>query len=336
VAGLSRVVPGSLDEEAVPLGVAASGRAGYVSLWTRSFSGVAALNLGTGAFRPIMRFADPAQDQADGTWGGRWLVWEETYSLQSLDGFTVYAWNSAAGKVAQIGHSLDGPSGTPWPSPWRAPAVYGDYAAWAQGYGPSGLVQIRLADLRTGGVSVVAEGHLQAPFFDGSLLVWPGSSRPGAETSLRAYSLAARRTVPLPVALRAVRGTDFVVGDGTRVAYFNPALTELYYSPDPDQAAHVMLRLPAGAEFSDLGLGAGLLTWSTTAATYAASTFTGGFVQVTPAYGFAVAGFGPAILVADPPLGKSGRPVLPLHVVRLKDQRNPGRGRTVPRCDPLQ
>ncbi len=97
-----------------------------------------------------MRFASPGTDQADGAWGGRWLVWEQTYSLQSLDRFTVYAWDSTTGVVRRLGGSLASRSGVPWPSPWHAPAVSGDYAAWAQGYGPGGLVQIRLADLRTG------------------------------------------------------------------------------------------------------------------------------------------------------------------------------------------
>jgi hypothetical protein len=335
------VVPGSLDEEVVPLGVSSDGRTGFVSLWTRSFSGVAALNLGTGAFRPIWRFTNPGADQADGAFDGRWLVWEETYSLQSLDNFTVYAWNAVSGKVLRIGHSLAGRRGVAWPSPWHAPAVHGNYAAWAQGSGPGGAVQIRLADLRTGRVTVVAAGHLQAPFFDGSLLAWPASGRPGAETSLHAYSLSADAPVPLPVVLRAVRGTDFVVADGMRTAYLNPALTELYYSPNPGEPAHVMLRLSAGTEFSGLGLGATSLTWTTTEATYAASTVTGGYVQVTPAYGFAVPGAGPAILVSDSPADKSGRPVLPLREVTLRAAfrhrpRTQDRGRRARRCARLR
>jgi len=319
------VVPGSLDAEVVPLGVVASGRTGYVSVWSRSFSGVAALNLRSGAISPISRFADPGKDQADGAWGGKWLVWEETSSLQSLDNFTVYGWDAASGRVIRLGHSITGPHGTAWPSPWHAPAVNGSYAAWAQGYGPGGLVRISLADLRTGHVTVVAEGHLQAPFFAGDLLVWPASGRPGAETSLHAYSLSAHAPVRLPAVLRPVRGTDFVVSDGTRTAYLNAGLTELSYSPAPGSSARVMLKLPAGSEFSGLGLGAGLVTWSTTAATYAASTSTGSYVRVTPAYGFAVPGAGPDFLVSDAPARTTagGRPVLPLHVVSLHSPPSP-------------
>jgi hypothetical protein len=315
VTALSRAVPESLRDEVVPLGISASGRTAYVSAWTRSFSGVAALSLPGGALRPILRFDHPATDQADGAWGGTWLVWEQTYSLQSLDGFTVYGWNSVTGTVSRLGHSLASRVGIAWPSPWHAPAVSGDFAAWAQGYGPGGLVQIRLADLRTGKVTVVARGHVQAPFFDGDLLVWPGSDRPGAKTRLHAYSLATQRPAALPVVLRPVRGTDFVATDGIRTAYLSPDLTELFYSAAPGAAAAVVLRLPAGVQFAELAIGRGVLAWTSTEATYLASTVTGAYVRVTPKYGYAVTGQGGAVLVSDPPASKAAHPALALHVV---------------------
>lgn len=297
------------------MGISADGLTGYVSAWTAAFAGVAAVSVRTGKLAPIRRFADPAAEQADGAFGGRWLVWEQTYSLQSLDQFTVYGWDSASGAVIKLGQSLDSPRGQPWPSPWHAPAVSGSYAAWAQGDGPAGLVELRLADLRTGQVTVVARGHLQAPLFDGGLLVWPQSDRPGAQTTLHAYSLAAGKPAPLPVALRAVTGTDDVVADGSRTAYLNPALTGLYYSPAPGQRARLMLRLPAGTEFAQLSMGQGLLAWTTTKATYLASTTTGRYAQVTPAYGLAVTGQGPSALVADAPASGSPHPSLPLHAL---------------------
>jgi len=314
-ADLSRAVAASLRAELIPLGVSADGRTGYVSAWTSAFAGVAALNLATGALRPIRPFGDPATDQADGALGGRWLVWDETYSLQSLDAFTVFGWDSVTGRVLRLGHSLSSAAGTPWPSPWHAPAVSGDFAAWAQGYGPAGLVQIRLADLRTGAVTVIRQGHVQAPFFDGGLLVWPESDRPGSLTTLRAYNPAAGRLVGLPPVLRAVHGTDFVATDGTRTAYLSPDLTELYYSPAPDRGARMVLRLPSGVEFANLAMAPGALAWTTTQATYLASTSTGGYSRVTRRYGFAVTGSGPAVLIADAPASEAAHPILPLHVV---------------------
>jgi hypothetical protein len=115
--------------------------------------------------------------------------------------------------------------------------------------------------------------------------------------------------------LRAVSGTDFVVSDGTRTAYLNPALTELYYSPAARQAAAMVAKLPLGQEFSALSLGPGILAWTTTKATYLASTSTGRYRQITPAYGFAVTGTGPTVLVAGPPVSQGPHPSLPLQVI---------------------
>ena len=320
---LTRAVPASLRGEIVPLGISADGATAYVSAWTRRFAGVAALSLATGALHPITRFGNRAADQADGAWGGRWLVWAQTYSLSSLDGFTVYAWDSVTGRLERLGRSLDSPAGAPWPSPWHAPAVSGDFAAWAQGYGPGGLVEIRLADLRTGRVAVIARGHVQAPFFDGGLLVWPASGRPGALTRLHAYATATGRPAPLPAVLRPVRGTDFVATDGTRTAYLDPGRSRLYYSPAPGQAASVVLTVPAGISFSNIGMARGAIAWTTTRATYLASTTTSGYVQVTPEFGFAVTDTGPDVLVSDAPARKAAHPRLALHVL---DAAGIGRG----------
>ena len=158
-AALARTVPASLNGEVIPLGMSADGETAFVSTWTSGFSGVAALNLATGSIRHIQRFRNPQEDQADGASGGQWLVWEETYSLSTLDNFTVYAWNSATGRLLTLGRSLNGPSNSPWPSPWHPPAVSGDYAAWAQGYGPGGVVEIRLASLASGQADALGSVH---------------------------------------------------------------------------------------------------------------------------------------------------------------------------------
>jgi hypothetical protein len=311
---LASAVPGSSQAEVIPLGASPDGRVAYVAAWTPAFSGVAALSITSGSLHPISQFANPADDQADGASAGPWLVWMETYSLNNLDRFSIDAWNADTGRLHRIGHSLAGPGGTPWPSPWHAPAVSGDYAAWAQGDGPGGLVEIRLADLATGAVTTIRSGHVQAPFFDRGLVVWPESDTPGSETILRAYSIAAHALAPLPPVLAAVRGTDFVVTDGTRTAYLSPGFSALYYSPGQDQVAQPVLRLPLGADFTDLALAPGTLAWSTTTATFLASTTTGAFTQVTPAYGYAT-GSGSVMLITDAPTEKVGHPPLLMHVV---------------------
>ncbi len=314
-AALRRPVPASLEGEVIPLGLSADGRTAYVSSWTPRFAGVAALRLATGHLRPIRSFPDPAADQADGASDGRWLVWEETHSLRSLDDFTVYAWDSASGRVRKLGHSLRGPHGAPWPSPWHSPAVSGHFAAWAQGYGPGGEVEVMLANLLTGKVSVIRRGHTQPPFFAGNLVAWPESDQPGTQTTLHALDVRSGQPAVLPAVLRAVHGTDFVVTDGTRTAYLNPGLTALYYSPAPAQQAHVVLRLPTGVDFAGLTIAPGTLAWATTRATYLGSTSTGAYARVTRRYGDAT-GSGPGVLISDAPDAKVAHPVLPLHVIR--------------------
>lgn len=313
---LNRAVPGSRQAAIQPLGVSGDGRIAFVSAWTPRFTGVAAVNLATGKLRPIRAFANAATDQADGTSGGQWLAWAQTYSLSSLDRFTMYAWNAATGRLLMLGKSIAGPGGTPWPSPWHAPAVSGHYAAWAQGYGPGGLVEIRLANLATGQVTTIRQGHTQPPLFDGGLVVWPESDAPGTQTTLRAYSLSRHRLVPLPAALRTVHGTEFVATDGTRTAYLSPDLTALYYSPRQDQPARLALQLPAGVDFASLAMAPGTLAWTTTKATYLASTRTGAYTRVTPRYGYA-SGSGSVLLVTDAPSQKQVHPPLALHVVAV-------------------
>ena len=299
----------------MPLGAAGGGRVAYVSAWTPGYAGVAALDVATGRLTPIRRFARPAADQADGVVAGRWLVWAQTYSLTSLDRFTMYAYDTATRRLQTIGRSLASRSGATWPSPWHAPAAAGDYAAWAQGYAPGGLVEIRLASLVTGRVVTIARGHVQPPFFDRGLVVWPQSDAPGSQTRLRAYRLSTGQPAALPAALAAVRGTDMVVTDGTRTAYLSPDDTALYYSPSQQAAARPAVRLTAGADFTDLALAPGTLAWTTSSATYLASTRTGTFAQVTRAYGYPT-GSGSVMLITDAPSAKSAHPPQPTYVVR--------------------
>jgi len=313
LAALSRSVPLSLRAEVDPIGLSGNGRTAYVSLWSSQFAGVATLNLTSGKLRPIQAFANPATDQADGASDGRWLVWEETYSLQSLDDFTVYAWDSVTGRLRMLGHSLTAPGGQPWPSPWHAPAVGGHYAAWAQGYGPNGDVEVMLANLATGSVTAIRKGHAQPPFFDGSLVVWPESSRPAVDTTLHAVNVESEKPASLPLVLRGVRGTEFVTTDGIRTAYLNPRLTVLYYSPAQGQQAHEILNLPAGVNFSQIEMARDLIGWTTTEATYLANTRIGVYIQVTPKYGFATSSAS-VMLISDFG-GKRAHPILPMHLI---------------------
>jgi hypothetical protein len=161
---------------------------------------------------------------------------------------------------------------------------------------------------------VIRQGHTQPPFFDGNLLVWPESDQPGVQTTLHAFSLKTMRPAALPEVLRPVQGTEFVVTDGIRTAYLNADMTSLFYSPGQGVRARQVLTLPPGDYFSALAMSPGTLDWTTTAATYVASTKTGSYVQVTPEYGDAT-GSSSAVLISDASSQKVAHPVLPLHVL---------------------
>ena len=167
---------------------------------------------------------------------------------------------------------------------------------------------------------MIRQGHTQPPFFDGRLVVWPESDQPGAQTTLHAFSLTTMKPAALPEALRPVHGTEFVVTDGTRTAYLNPDMTSLFYSPAQGVQAREVLRLPSGDYFSALAMSPGTLAWTTTAATYVASTQTGGYVQVTPEYGDAT-GSGSAVMISDASTEKVAHPVLPAARARPRPHR---------------
>jgi hypothetical protein len=76
----------------------------------------------------------------------------------------------------------------------------------------------------------------------------------------------------------------------------------------------MVLRLPPGVDFADLAIEPGTLAWTTTQATYLASTRTGAYSRVTPEYGYAT-GSGSVLLIADAPSRKAVHPVLTVHVV---------------------
>jgi hypothetical protein len=311
---LAATLPLSLKATIVPYG--ASTTSVYASVYSASFSGVAALNPASGALTRIQAYPRPSQDQSDGVADGRFLVWKLIYSSSIMDDFDVYSYDAQTGKVRQIGRPVPGPGGQAWPGPWLPPVVSGHYAAWTRGSGPGGEAEVLLANLLTGRTRVIRRGHPEAPFFDGELVVWPESDRPGAPTTMHAVSAVTGRPASLPSVLTAVRGVWDIVSDGTRTAYVSPANTQLYYSPAQDHPARVILSLPNPQTFSDVQIAPGALVWTTNRATYLASTTTGGYAQVTPAFGGSAVG-GPYAIIGDYG-GKKMRPILPAHVIDVR------------------
>jgi hypothetical protein len=226
------VVPLSRTTSVVPWALTHDGRSFFANVYSSSFSGVARIDVRADRVAAIKAFPDAVNDQADGAFDGRWLVWHEYHGFTSFDDFTTWAWDSRTGELRQIGAATRAPVGGFWESPWRRPDVRRGIAAWAQGIGPDGLMAVHVHDLRSGRDLVVRRGHAQGPFLlAGHLVVWPESPAPDTETRMYAASAVTGSRVPPPPALRRVRGISGLATDGRRVAFPNDSYKSLWWSP---------------------------------------------------------------------------------------------------------
>lgn len=212
------------------------------------FFGVAVVNVRTGRFRPVERFARPSY-QALGVYNGRVAIWKETRSLYGLDAFSVKEWDAATGRVRTVGGSHRNPdTGRPYPSPWTAPTLGDGYAAWVEGSGDDSRGRLVVDDLAThdrrwfstghpGGASVVYRGAL----------VWAESTRQGAPTQVFAKRLRTGRHTAPPPALAGQRGTTSWATDGTALAWVGSDLRSIWYAADgADAAPRLLVRLGVG------------------------------------------------------------------------------------------
>src|SRR5436305_8458966 len=127
-----------------PIAGAGDGRRFFAELWSPAWSGVARVDARTSRVKRIRRFPNAHDDQADGTFGGRWFVWSEYHSLEDFDDFTTFALDSRTGRVMQIGAAKHDRKGAFWPSGWRQPDVRDGFATWSQGTGPAGETEVHV------------------------------------------------------------------------------------------------------------------------------------------------------------------------------------------------
>jgi hypothetical protein len=226
VVELSRTTP------LAPFALGHDRRSFFAAIYSQDFSGVAEIDARTNGVDRIKAFPDPTEDQADGAFDGRWLVWAEYHSFTSLGDFTVWAWDSRSGQVTQIGAATRSANGDFWESPLRAPEALDGIATWVQGTGPDGLAAVHVYNLRTGHGTIIHRGHAQGSFLFGRHLVgWPESPAPGRVTRMHAASALTGKRVGVPRALRGLKGVSGLATDGHRVAYPNAPYRSLWWSP---------------------------------------------------------------------------------------------------------
>jgi len=212
-----------------PIVGAGDGRSFFAELYTPAFSGVVRIDAHTSRVTRIRRFPNAHDDQADGSWDGRWLVWNEYHSLEDFADFTAFAWDSRTGNVTQIGSARRDPGGQFWPSGWRQPDVRGGFATWSQGTGPDGEGEVHVYDLARGIDRVVRRGHPQGSFFvSGPTAVWSESVTRGAATKMLAADARTGDSVPSPPALARLRGVSGLFTDGRSLVYPSARYTSLW------------------------------------------------------------------------------------------------------------
>ena len=258
----------------LPIVGGGDGRSFFAQLYSPAFSGVVRINARTSRVTRIRRFPSARNDQADGSFDGRWFIWNEYHSLSDLFAdFTTFAWDSRSGRVTQIGAAKRDPDGQFWPGIWRQPDVRGGLATWTQGSRPDGESEVHVFDLVKGVDRIVRHGHAQGSFLvAGPTVVWPESLAPGQWTRLLAANPRTGASVPPPPALAGLRGISALFTDGSALAYPSAKFTSLWWAPSLS-ARPVRVFKPAG-DYVDNGvrIAGRYLTFSVTGRSYLVDT----------------------------------------------------------------
>jgi hypothetical protein len=284
-------VPLSRTTSLVPWTLAHDGHSFFATVYSPSFTGVARVSATSRRLTKIKSFPDPKNDQADGAFDGRWLVWSEYHGFDSFDDFTVWAWDSRAGRPRQIGAATQARNGEYWESPWRGPDVRAGIATWVQGIGPDGLTAVHVYNLRTGEERVVREGHAQGSFLlAGHLVAWPQSPAPGAETRMNVASVLTGGRVPAPRALHGLHGVSGLATDGRRIAYPDAPYKSLRWSPSltatPQEVVtarglnHIDNSVQVGGRYVGFGIQPRVFVGDTRTRRYVEITGRGGWTRI--------------------------------------------------------
>lgn len=236
----------------LPFGVAEDGKSIFAAIHTRAFAGVAEVDVGSGRYRKIKRFANRSTDQASGDFDGRWLVWTERHSLYNVADFSIWSWDSRTGRLRHLADSRSAPGGDPWPSAWESAHVFDGFATWEQGVGPN-RGEVHVVDLRTGSDLVVSRGLVGSSIVvSGPLVLWPQTRKRGVSTSPRAAYADTGRRAGVPAAFWHSHGLPAT--DGRAVVEADGAWRELWYSPSLRQETHRVLRTPEASDHVDNSL----------------------------------------------------------------------------------
>lgn len=277
------VLPLSREVSLVPMDLAGDGGL-FATIFSPEFTGIVKVAPGGADFTPVHAFGDPENDQAVGSFDGRWLVWYEYHSFDDFSEFEVFSWDSIGGEVRQIGAAVPAPDGGFWVSSWRKPDVRDGLATWTQGVGPDELREVHVVDLAAGRDRVIYRGRAGESFLAGDgIVVWSEVARTGAPLRFRAATAATGVALPTPPSLRAARGASGLVTDGAAIAFPDREWQALWWSPALDVRPRLVASSPPGRFVNNsLQVSGRYLAFTVAPYTYLADTETRRYFQIGP------------------------------------------------------
>ena len=318
---LSRhVVPLSRRVALQPLALARDGHSFFTGVYSKAFSGVARVDVRTGALTRIKAFPDPRFDQASGAFDGRWLVWNEYHGFDSFNDFITWAWDIRTRTLTEIGAATRSPAGEFWESPWRGPDVRDGIATWTQGIGPNQLGAVHAYNLRSGHDLVVRQGHPGGAFLlDTGVVAWVEASAPGVPTRMHVASAVTGAPAGVPRALKDLRNITGLQTDGRRMAYPDAYYKSLWWAPGPAaKPREVVPTRHLQHVDNSVQVGGGYVAFGIVLHTFLANVQTGRYVEVSDRGGWAYVN-DTAVLVVYGPRKKVLHARLPVAFVPSRD-----------------
>ncbi|MFF4776446.1 hypothetical protein ACFY05_26650 [Microtetraspora fusca] len=168
----------------------------------------------------VYQMEHPNRDQqVDGSFDGRWLVFAVQHSLGSYHDWSVHAWDNTTGKTREI----DEDAGI------QGPLIYVDTVAgkavWTKAVAQN-ITEAYLYDLATNKKTVVARGNIGAAWIVGDLIVWPEVSSSG-DLEFRAAALDSGTPVKTPRGLDRVGKIKQIAASGSALAWIEGEFTTI-------------------------------------------------------------------------------------------------------------